>query len=132
MQGTPILQEGLDPGYKLTRGEVDAWMNSHKNKLCLLPAQVALARVDKLAGCQSTQRLNLQRFLTAGWKTVELCADMKPLVKRRSTNQSKDAKARKKRTYNEFLAKDLMDPANATKRTARHFILIRETVGYTR
>ncbi len=63
---------------------------------------------------------------------MELCADMKPLVKRRSTNQSKDARARRKRKYNEFLAKDLMDPANATKRTARHFILIRETMEYTR
>jgi hypothetical protein len=48
MQGAPILQEGLDPEYKLTRNEVDAWMNSHKKKFYLLPAQVAIARVDKL------------------------------------------------------------------------------------
>ena len=48
MQGAPILQGGLGPAYKLTRNEVDAWLNSHKNKLYLLPAQVAIARVDKL------------------------------------------------------------------------------------
>ena len=65
MQGTPILQEGLGPEYKLTRDAVDAWMNSHKKKFCLLPAQVALARVAKLGGRQSTQRLQRQhsRFL---------------------------------------------------------------------
>jgi hypothetical protein len=26
MQGTPILQEGLDPEYKLIQDDVDAWM----------------------------------------------------------------------------------------------------------
>ena len=62
-------------------------------------------------------------------KPVELCAaDMKPLVKRSTNKLSKDARARRKRKYNELLAKDLMDPANATKRTARHFILIREAM----
>ena len=45
--GDPILQEGLDPEYKLTRNEVDAWMNSNKKKFYLLPLQVASARVDK-------------------------------------------------------------------------------------
>ena len=30
MQGAPILQEGLDPEYILTRNEVEAWMNSDK------------------------------------------------------------------------------------------------------
>ena len=48
MQGAPIFQEGLDPEYKLTRNEVGAWMNSHKKKFYLLPAQVAIARIDKL------------------------------------------------------------------------------------
>jgi hypothetical protein len=83
------------------------------------------------------QFLENEKFVDRRLKTVELgAADMKPLVKRRrrSTNQpkAKDARARRKRKYNEFLAKDLMDPANATKRTARHFILIRETMEYTR
>ena len=101
LQGTPIFQEGLDPEYKLTQDEVDAWMKSHKKKFCLLPAQVALARVAMLAGCQGPQRLqrqhhrflgmlrssfggkkNLQQFLEnekfvdRRLKTVELCADM--------------------------------------------------------
>ena len=66
-------------------------------------------------------------------KPVELClAGMKPLAKRCTNTLSKDARARRQRKYNELLAKDLTDPANATKRTARHFILIREAMEYTR
>ena len=53
---------------------------------------------------------------------------MKPLLERYTNKRSKDARAPNKRRYNELLAKDLMDPANATKRTARRFILIREAM----
>ena len=63
---------------------------------------------------------------------VEPWADTKPLYKRYASKRSKGAKARNKRRYYELLAKDLMDPASATKRTARHFILIREATEDTR
>ena len=74
MQGAPILQEGLDPEYKLTRNEVDAWMNSHKKKFYLLPAQVALARVDKLDLRLSAQQRN-QR-----WRTRERGISILPVL----------------------------------------------------
>ena len=56
MQGAPILQPGLDPQYALTSKEVNEWMNSHKKKFYLLPAQVAWKRADKLdRECSSHQ-----------------------------------------------------------------------------
>ena len=57
---------------------------------------------------------------------VEPWADMKPLGKRYANKRPKDAKARNK-CY-ELLAKDLMDPANATKRATRRFNHILEAM----
>ena len=107
MQGTPILQEGLKAEYKLTRDEVDAWMNSRKKKFLLVAGTGGYCRADKLAGCQSIQRhqrqhsrflgmlksgfggkKNLQQFLENEkfvrrmLQPVELRADTKPLFKR--------------------------------------------------
>ena len=53
---------------------------------------------------------------------------MKPLETQYANKRSKDAKARNKRRYYELLAKDLMDPANATKRAARRFSQILEAM----
>ena len=129
-------------------------MNSHKKKCYLLPAQVAIARADKLDlhlsnhQCFQRQRSrflcmvknifggkkNLQQFLENEMfihrmlQPVEPWADMKPLDKRHANMRPKGAKARNQRTYYELLAKDLMDPANATKRDTRRFSQILEAM----
>jgi hypothetical protein len=122
-------------------------MNSNKNKFFCLPAQVAIARADKLdLGCSAYQcgqrqysrflgmlknvfggKKNLQHFLEKEQfvhrmlPPLQEWAGMKPLEKRYANKRSKDAKARSKRMYYERLAKDLMDPAKAKKREMRRF-----------
>ena len=62
---------------------------------------------------------------------VEVFPDsMKPLEKRYSnaSRRSKKSKACGKLRYYEHLAKDLMDPANATKRATRRFSQILEAM----
>jgi len=147
LQGAPILQEGLGPEYKLTRDEVDAWMNSQKHKFYLLPGQVAVARADKLDRClsswQCSQRQygrfmgmlkmiyggkkNLQQFLENEkfshriLPPVKQWTEIKPLEKRYGNKRSLKAKAHNKANYYRHLARDLMDPANAPKRATRRF-----------
>ena len=158
MQGAPILQPGLDPQYVLSPTEVNEWMNSHKKKFYLLPAQVAWKRADKLdRDCSSYQcgqrqysrfqgmlknmfggKKNLQQFLATEKFTHRMLppvtpwADMKPLDKRYANKKSKEAKVKGKRRYYESLAKDLMAPANAPKRATRRFKTILEAMDRAR
>ena len=133
-------------------------MKSHKKKFYLLPEQVAWKRADKLdRDCSSHQcsqrqysrfqgmlknilggKKNLQQFLATEKFTHRMLppvtpwGDMKPLDKRYANKKSKEAKAKGKQRYYESLAKDLMDPANATKRTTRRFKTILEAMDRAR
>ena len=158
MQNASILYPGLDPQYVLSGTEVNNWMKSLQKKFCLLPAQVAAKRADKLdRKCSSYQcsqrqysrfegmlkniyggKKNLGKFLATETFThrmlplVKPWAEMKPLDKRYANKKSKEAKVKGKRRYYEGLAKDLMDPTNAPKRATRRFGTIMEAMDRAR
>ena len=78
--------------------------------------------MEHLGGKKSMQQLwENEKFVHHMLQLVEPWAVMKPVDKPCATKRSKDATARGKQRCYELLARDMLDPSSASKRSTRRF-----------